>query len=125
MNWANSGIFSAALTVTAGLAIGGGARAAGAQAEEATQPAPVNREAARALFDTYSCSACHTLTDAGAFGVIGPSLDDPSLTREAIINRVTNGQGAMPSFAGQISDDEIALLADYIVEVNRPAAPKE
>ena len=32
------------------------------------------------------------------------------------INRVTDGAGAMPSFKGQLSEQEIADVAQYVVE---------
>jgi mono/diheme cytochrome c family protein len=35
---------------------------------------------------------------------------------------VTDGQGAMPGFGGQMTEAEIALLADYLVEVSHEAA---
>lgn len=97
----------------------GGLFVAGASAQD---PAGVDREAARELFHGYSCSACHALADAGAGGSIGPALENPSLTREYLIDRISNGQGAMPAFGGQLSEEEVALLADYIVEVSHDAA---
>jgi mono/diheme cytochrome c family protein len=109
----------AVLVSIAGIIAGGGILVASASAEEA---AKVDREAARELFHTYSCSACHALADAGAGGSIGPTLDNPSMSRDFVIDRIANGQGAMPSFSGQLSDEEIALLADYIVETNHDAA---
>jgi mono/diheme cytochrome c family protein len=109
----------AVLVAVAGIIAGCGILAASASAQEA---AKVDREAARELFHAYSCSACHALADAGAGGSIGPSLDNPSLTRDFVIDRIANGQGAMPSFSGQLSDEEIALLADYIVETSHDAA---
>jgi mono/diheme cytochrome c family protein len=39
-----------------------------------------------------------------------------------VIGRIANGQGAMPSFKGQLADEDIALLADYIVEASHDAA---
>lgn len=77
-------------------------------------------EEARDLFNSWSCSACHVLTDANAHGHIGPSLDGNNAIDEAfIIARVTNGQGAMPGFGGQMSDEEIALVAAYIMEAKK------
>jgi len=77
-------------------------------------------DAARETFNNFSCSACHTLGDAGATGQIGPSLDgNDSLDHDFIINRVTHGQGAMPGFGGQIADEDIALLSTYIMQVKK------
>jgi len=69
------------------------------------------------LFDEMGCGLCHTLAAAGAEGQIGPSFDDnPNLSEDLIISRVTSGQGAMPSFSGQLSDEEIEAIAAYLLE---------
>jgi mono/diheme cytochrome c family protein len=97
-----------------------------AAAPEASTPAPAatlsaaTRETGRKLFSDYSCGACHTLADAGASGSIGPSLDrNANLNKGFVVTTVSDGRGAMPSFAGQMSDAEIATLADYIVGAAR------
>ena len=111
-----------ALALAAGLAAGIGGLTSSAHAEDAKAADVVT--AGRELFNTWSCSACHTLTDAGSSGAVGPSLDNPKLTHDFIVGRVTNGQGPMPSFGGQIPDADIGKLADYIVAVNHAnAAP--
>jgi mono/diheme cytochrome c family protein len=70
----------------------------------------------RQLFADWSCGSCHVLKDAGGTGQIGPALDgNANMTRDFVISRVANGQGAMPGFGGLMSDEEIAVLADYIV----------
>ena len=45
---------------------------------------------------------------------MGPNLDDAKPPKELVIERVTNGMGAMPSFKGSYSEDEIAAVADYV-----------
>lgn len=105
-----------ALALAAGLAAGIGGLTSSAHAEDAKAADVVT--AGRELFNTWSCSACHTLTDAGSTGMVGPSLDNPNLTHDQIVARVTNGSGPMPAFTGQISDADIGKLADYIVAVN-------
>jgi mono/diheme cytochrome c family protein len=110
-----------ALALAGALAAGIGSFATQAHAEDAKPSAAT--EAGRELFNTWSCSACHTLTDAGSSGAVGPSLDNPKLTHDFIVNRVTNGSGPMPSFGGQIAEADIAKLADYIVAVNHKGAP--
>lgn len=109
-----------ALVLVAGLTAGAGSLATQAHAEGAKASDLVT--AGRDLFNTWSCSACHTLTDAGASGAVGPSLDNASLTHDFIVTRITNGSGPMPSFGGQISDADISKLADYIVAVNHKGA---
>ena len=60
------------------------------------------------------CSTCHTLSDAGATGTVGPNLDDAQPSFELAVDRVTNGQGAMPSFSGSLSEQQIADVAAYV-----------
>lgn len=109
-----------ALVLAVGLAAGIGGFTSRAHAEDGKAADAI--AAGRELFNANSCSACHTLTDAGASGSVGPDLDNPNLTREAIVTRVQMGGGPMPSFAGQISDADIGKLADYIVAVNHKGA---
>lgn len=60
------------------------------------------------------------LADAGASGSIGPSLDrNTRLTREFTLATITNGQGAMPAFGGQLTDAEIAVVTDYVIAVKK------
>jgi mono/diheme cytochrome c family protein len=72
--------------------------------------------AGKQLFEDWGCASCHALKDAGASGHIGPAFDgNAALTKEFTVGRITNGQGAMPSFGGLMTDEEIATLSDYIV----------
>ena len=61
-----------------------------------------------------ACGTCHTLADAGTTGTIGPNLDESQPTAELAVDRVTNGQGGMPSFSGSLSEQEIADVAAYV-----------
>jgi mono/diheme cytochrome c family protein len=70
------------------------------------------------LFSSLSCGGCHTLLGAGATGRVGPSFDGNSNLDEAYIgDRVTNGSGLMPPFGGQMSQDDVAAVASYILQV--------
>jgi mono/diheme cytochrome c family protein len=69
-----------------------------------------------AIFAQSGCGSCHTLDAAGASGTIGPNLDETQPSREVAIDRITNGQGAMPAFGDQLSEEQIAAVADYVVE---------
>jgi cytochrome c2 len=60
------------------------------------------------------CGACHTLADAGTSGTVGPNLDDAQPSFEVALDRVTNGRGAMPSFSGSLSEQQIADVAAYV-----------
>jgi mono/diheme cytochrome c family protein len=89
-------------------------------AAPAAPAAQVDLAAGRRLFADYACGACHILADAGGAGGVGPSLDRNSrLTRELAIDVIARGSGAMPAFAGQMSDAEISTLADYVVRASR------
>jgi mono/diheme cytochrome c family protein len=69
-----------------------------------------------AIFAEAGCGGCHALDAAGASGAVGPNLDDSKPARDLVIDRVTNGQGAMPSFSGSLSDEQIAAVADFVVK---------
>ncbi|NIR96570.1 MAG: cytochrome c, partial [Gammaproteobacteria bacterium] len=68
----------------------------------------------------WSCGVCHVLGDAGGTGHIGPSLDgNAAMDVEFIAARINNGQGAMPGFGGQMTDEEIDLLARYVMQAKQ------
>jgi mono/diheme cytochrome c family protein len=63
---------------------------------------------------TSTCGSCHTLADAGTTGTVGPNLDDAKPPKELVVDRVTNGQGAMPSFKGTLDPQQIEAVSDYV-----------
>jgi len=69
------------------------------------------------VFAKAGCASCHTLKDADATGTVGPNLDEAKPSKELVVQRVTNGQGAMPPFKGQLSDQEIQAVAEYVSTV--------
>ncbi|HTN14523.1 MAG TPA: cytochrome c [Sphingomonadaceae bacterium] len=79
-------------------------------------------EEGRQLFRETGCAQCHALVDAGSAASYAPSLDPAHhLTRELVLDRLTNGRGDMPSFTGILSDEQISTLADYIGRGGEPA----
>jgi mono/diheme cytochrome c family protein len=68
-----------------------------------------------AIFADAGCGGCHTLAAAGGSGTIGPNLDESQPSKELVIDRVTNGMGAMPSFKDSYSAEQIEAVADYVV----------
>jgi cytochrome c553 len=64
-----------------------------------------------------ACGTCHTLADAGTSGTVGPNLDETQPSYDLVVDRVTNGQGAMPSFSSTLSEEQIADVAAYISSV--------
>jgi cytochrome c553 len=73
--------------------------------------------AGKAVFAKAGCGSCHTLSDAGASGTVGPNLDDAKPSADLVVERVTNGMGVMPSFKGQLSETEIQNVAAYVSSV--------
>ena len=60
------------------------------------------------------CALCHTLKDAGATGAIGPAFDDLQPGPDQIIAALRSGIGAMPSYRGNLSDEQMRALARYV-----------
>jgi mono/diheme cytochrome c family protein len=87
--------------------------------EQAAVPAQYKNgdaTAGKQVFETAGCAGCHTLKDAGASGTVGPNLDQAKPPLSLVVDRVTKGAGAMPSFKGQLSDKQIANVAAYVVK---------
>jgi mono/diheme cytochrome c family protein len=72
--------------------------------------------AGEAVYASAGCGGCHTLEAAGSTGTVGPNLDESQPDFELAVDRVTNGQGAMPAFEGQLSEQQIADVAAYVAE---------
>jgi len=79
--------------------------------------------AGEAIFKSAGCESCHTLAAAGATGTVGPNLDTAKPDYRLVTARVTNGKGVMPSFKGQLSDQEIANVAAYVVKSTGGTVP--
>ena len=85
-------------------------------AEPAEPDATGDTTAGKVVF-TESCGGCHTLGDAGTSGSIGPNLDDRPPGADLVTERVTNGQGAMPSFSETLTATQIADVSAYVSSV--------
>src|SRR6201996_5615711 len=72
--------------------------------------------AAGATVFEENCSTCHGATGHGGNG--GPDLRTMPLAQSqaGAEKQVTNGGGGMPAFKGQLSSEEIANVAAYVVE---------
>ena len=70
----------------------------------------------KALFQEKGCSHCHTLSDAGSGGTIGPRLDGVGkrLKRDQIEHQITFGGGNMPPFGEALTPEEIHQLTEYL-----------
>lgn len=69
------------------------------------------------IFKAASCGGCHTLAAAGGEGRIGPNLDDEKPSASEAVEKVTNGDGSMPSFKNRLSTEQIQAVADYVEQV--------
>ncbi|CAA9503032.1 MAG: hypothetical protein AVDCRST_MAG45-1431 [uncultured Solirubrobacterales bacterium] len=78
---------------------------------------PSTVEAGARVFSQQGCGTCHTLGAAGSRGVIGPSLDARRPPVDRVVSQVQEGGGAMPAYAGRLSDEEIDAVAAYVAEV--------
>ena len=72
--------------------------------------------AGKKIFESAGCTGCHTLADAGATGTVGPNLDQVKPSYRRATARVTLGRNAMPSFKGQLTTQQIADVASYVVK---------
>ena len=86
---------------------------------ETTEPGGEgDAEAGKEVFlGSSGCGTCHTLSDAGTSGTVGPNLDDAQPSHDLVVDRVTNGQGAMPSFSSTLSEEQIQDVAAYVSSV--------
>jgi glucose dehydrogenase len=108
---------------------GGGKEEAGEGEEEAAEAGGGEESAAaggaggealltegKTIFTT-NCSSCHTLSEAGTTGTVGPNLDQLKPEKSLVETQVTNGGGGMPAFGGTLSKPEIEAVAEYVSTV--------
>ena len=79
--------------------------------------------AGKAIFLKTGCISCHTLADAKSTGTVGPNLDQAKPDYRLATARVTLGKGAMPSFKGQLTTQQIADVAAYVVKATGGTPP--
>lgn len=89
------------------------AMVAGVPGAAPSPPPPGGQADGKSIFAT-NCGGCHTLADAGTTGTVGPNLDQARPPTALVVDRVTNGKGAMPPFKGTLTAAEIQAVADYV-----------
>jgi glucose dehydrogenase/mono/diheme cytochrome c family protein len=95
----------------------------GEAAEEGGEEAGGEGEASEAMLTegktafTTNCSSCHTLSEAGTTGHVGPNLDELMPEKSLVETQVTNGGSIMPAFGGTLSKSEIEAIAAYVSTV--------
>lgn len=68
------------------------------------------------LFNSVGCSGCHSADGHGSLGGDAPALAGNGNLADAnhVITQILKGGGAMPPFGQQLSDSQIAAIANYI-----------
>jgi mono/diheme cytochrome c family protein len=79
-------------------------------------PASVSDDGSK-VFLSAGCGNCHTLADAKSGGQVGPNLDLLKPDAATVANQVRTGGGGMPSFAKQLSAQQISEVAAYVAKV--------
>jgi cytochrome c oxidase subunit 2 len=110
----------------AGAAAGGGGAAGGTAGGGG---ATAGTAAGKQVFASNGCSSCHTLSDAGASGTVGPNLDkvlasrDAAFIKQSIVDPgafVEKGfpNGVMPTTYGKdLKPADLAALVKYLSTV--------
>ncbi len=82
------------------------------QAEEAedTSPGPSTAESVEAGAEIFasSCAACH------GPNAVGGDLADSTLSLDQLRSIIVNGEGAMPAFGGQLTEEQVDRVVDYV-----------
>jgi mono/diheme cytochrome c family protein len=84
-----------------------------------TTTANGDAEAGKEVFATAGCGGCHTLSEAGSSGSVGPRLDGMKLSFERVKVQVENGGGAMPAFKDQLTDQQIADVSAFVSQASQ------
>jgi cytochrome c6 len=95
--------------VTAATAPAGGTSTSAASSSVASQ--------GKALFLSVGCQECHTLSDAGSTGQVGPDLDRVLPTEAKAARQIRNGGNGMPSFSDSLTPKQITAIATYVSSV--------
>jgi mono/diheme cytochrome c family protein len=81
--------------------------------------ATASKPDARSLFLAAGCGGCHTLAAAGSHGTAGTNLDDARPGYGLSLERIRDGRGSMPSFAGSLTAAQIRQLARFVAGATR------
>ena len=69
----------------------------------------------KVIFKAKNCGGCHTLADANTNGTVGPNLDEAQPDYRHATAQITNGGGGMPPFESDLTAQQIADVAQYVV----------
>jgi mono/diheme cytochrome c family protein len=108
----------ACVALAAGCGGGGKSASSSTQASQSTEPALPKGDpvAGKKVWEDAGCGTCHTLKAADAHGAVGPNLDHAKPDLRLILDRVANGQGVMPSFVDQLSEQDMTNVAAFVFQ---------
>ena len=86
----------------------------GAPSGATTTGEPGSPAAGKAVFASAGCGDCHALGAAGSNGGVGPSLDEAKPDAASVVEVVTRGEGSMPSFEGELTEQQIRDVATFV-----------
>jgi mono/diheme cytochrome c family protein len=86
--------------------------AANPEAEVALPPGAGGNDP-KLLFQS-NCGSCHVLAKAETRGTVGPNLDQAKPQLQEAVRQIENGGGGMPAFKGQLTEQQIRTLAEYV-----------
>jgi cytochrome c6 len=109
---------AAAAVGAAGCGGGSSSGESDAPTTEAAQPRG-DAAAGKAVFKNSGCGNCHALADAEADATVGPDLDALKPSFATVRAQVEQGGGGMPSFADDLTAQQIADVAAYVSSVTR------
>lgn len=66
------------------------------------------------VYADAGCGSCHTFKAAGSTGTVGPNLDEEAPSLDEAARKVKSGGGGMPSFEGDLSEQEIRDVAGFV-----------
>ncbi len=93
---------------------GSGTTEASTSGTSTTEGGSGDAAAGKEVFASAGCGGCHTFSAAGSSGSVGPNLDDASPSFDKVVSQVTNGGGAMPSFKGDLTPQQIQDVAAFV-----------
>jgi cytochrome c6 len=108
---ARAGGMFAVLAATAGAVVGCGGGG--------PPSPPANAGPGLKVWDKANCGSCHTLAAAHATGTVGKNLNGLRLDTATVEHWVRTGGGGMPVFTDQLTDAEIATVADFVARSSR------
>lgn len=66
------------------------------------------------IFTDAGCASCHAFAAAGSNGGSGPELTRLRIPADTVAEKVKNGGGGMPAFAGDLTEQQIDAVAEFV-----------